>query len=104
MVVGRKSLALDVVEAFRQPLVDRLTLRLLNLGQLGPQSFQGGSKGLRLVPDSFQRYLELYEEQLRSQSEGGDSPTWRERLRRQVADLRAMVMDGEARPFYTWSG
>jgi len=27
---GRKSLSLDVVEPFRQPVIDRLTLRLFN--------------------------------------------------------------------------
>lgn len=37
---GRQSLALDVVEAFRQPIIDRLTLRLLNLRQIQPDDFR----------------------------------------------------------------
>ncbi len=36
---GRKSLALDVVEPFRQPVIDRLTLRLLNKRQVSETDF-----------------------------------------------------------------
>ena len=101
---GRQSLSLDVVEPFRQPVVDRLTLRLLNRKQIAPGDFEGGESGMRLVPDAFKRYLELYEETLRAESEGGGSPTWRERLRQQVDSLKEMVMAGEAAPLYTWAG
>ena len=101
---GRSSLALDVVEPFRQPIVDRLTLRLLNLKQLGPDDFEGGEKGLRLLPESLKRYFALYEEQLRGPSEGEDSPSWRDRLKHQVDALRDMVMGGEPAPFYQWRG
>jgi CRISP-associated protein Cas1 len=59
---GRQSLALDLVEAFRQPVVDRLTLRLLNRRQIGPEDFEGGDRGLLLKPESLKRYLGLYEE------------------------------------------
>ena len=101
---GRKSLALDIVEPFRQPVVDRLTLRLLNLGQLKPGDFEGGEQGLRLHPEALKRYFELYDEQLRSPSEGEGSPTWRDRLKHQVDVLREMVMAGEPAPFYQWPG
>ncbi|MGD2070567.1 MAG: CRISPR-associated endonuclease Cas1 [Gemmatimonadota bacterium] len=101
---GRKSLALDVVEPFRQPLVDRLTLRILNLRQLGPDDFEGGEKGLRLREGPIKLYFELYEEQLRAPSEGEGSPSWRQRLTDQVEALRDMVMGGEVTPLYTWSG
>jgi CRISP-associated protein Cas1 len=101
---GRHSLALDVVEPFRQPVVDRLTLRLLNLKQLTPDDFQGGDRGLRLHPESLKRYFELYEEQLRGPSEGDGSPTWRDRLKHQVDQVRDMVMAGEAAPLYQWPG
>ncbi len=101
---GRKSLALDLVEPFRQPLVDRLTLRILNLRQLGPDDFEGGEKGLRLREEPIKRYFELYEEQLRGPSAGEGSPAWRERLTDQVEALRDMVMAGEVAPLYTWAG
>lgn len=99
---GRQSLALDMVEPFRQPLVDRLTLRLLNLRQITPDDFEGSAKGLRLREEPIKRYFELYEEQLRGPSEGEGSSTWRQRLTDQVDSLRDMVMGGEVAPLYTW--
>lgn len=101
---GRSSLALDVVEVFRQPVIDRLTLRLLNLRQLAPEDFEGGETGLRLSAEALKRYLSLYEEQLRADSEGTGTPAWRERLRSQVDAVKEMVMAGQASPFYAWSG
>lgn len=101
---GRSSLALDVVEPFRQPVIDRLTLRLFNLRQLGPGDFEGGESGLRLSGEALQRYLALYEEQLRAASEGEGTPTWRVRLQSQVDSVKEMVMAGEPVPFYTWRG
>lgn len=99
---GRQSLALDVVEAFRQPIVDRLTLRVLNLRQIQPDDFEGGEQGTRLLPDALKRYLGLYDEQMRSESDGTGTPTWRGRLREQVEGLAAMVMSGTVSPLYTW--
>lgn len=101
---GRSSLALDVVEAYRQPVVDRLTLRLLNLKQITPADFEGGPNGLRLGAEAFKKYLSLFDEQMRSPSEGEGSSTWRHRLDQEAEALRAMVMDGEARSLYIWAG
>ena len=99
---GRQSLALDLVEAFRQPVIDRLTLRLLNLRQIGADDFEGGERGLLLKPSSFKEYLRLYEEHLRNESEGSGSPTWRAQVVWQVDSFREMVMKGEVAPVYSW--
>ncbi len=101
---GRKSLALDVVEPFRQPVVDRLTLRLFNRRQFGPADFEGGERGLRLSPEGFKEYLGCYDQQLRSPSEGQGTPSWRQRIVEQAAALQKMVMSGEAGPLYMWRG
>jgi len=101
---GRKSLALDVVEVFRQPVIDRLTLRLLNRRRLTAEDFEGGEGGLRLLPSPLKGYFLAYEEQLRSASEGQGSPTWREQIQRQVASLKEMVMSGEVVELYQWAG
>jgi CRISPR/Cas system-associated endonuclease Cas1 len=90
------------VEVFRQPVIDRLTLRLLNRRQLTPVDFEGGEAGLRLSTDAFKRFLALYEENLRSESEGQGTPTWRERLQAQVDAVKEMVMAGVVTSFYTW--
>ncbi len=101
---GRQSLSLDVIEAFRQPIIDRLTLRLFNLRQFAERDFEGGEKGLLLHPEGLKRYFRLYEDHLRSPSEGKGSLSWRERLRAQAADLKEMVMSGQAGPLYVWKG
>jgi CRISPR-associated protein Cas1 len=79
---GRESLALDLVEEFRAPMVDRFTLRLLNKRQLAPEDFETREDGaVRLAPDGRRQYLELWEEmlarkaaRLRRESGSGDDP------------------------------
>ena len=100
---GRRSLPLDVVEVFRQPVIDRLTLRLLNLRQFTAEDFEGGKNGVRLQPDSLKEYLESYDAHLRGPSEGAGTPTWRERLHSQVRELKSMVMEGVPGKLYTWT-
>ena len=67
---GRPSLALDLVEAFRAPLVDRLTLRLLNERILTGVDFATRVGGPRdgsvvLMPEVFPKYIEHYEAAMR---------------------------------------
>ena len=67
---GRPSLALDLLEAFRAPLIDRLTLRLLNERILTAEDFGKRVSGTHagsvvLVPEALRRYLERWEEAVR---------------------------------------
>lgn len=101
---GRSSLALDLVEVFRQPVIDRLTLRLLNRRQLAPSDFEGGESGLRLGAESLKKYLSLYEAQLSLESEGAGTPPWREKLQGVVNATAEMVISGQPGPLYTWNG
>ncbi|BBM69629.1 CRISPR-associated exonuclease Cas4/endonuclease Cas1 fusion [Rhodothermus marinus] len=45
---GRPSLALDLMEEFRAPIADRLTLHLFNRGKLRPRHFEERSGGVYL--------------------------------------------------------
>ena len=101
---GRKSLALDMVEPFRQPVIDRLTLRLFNRKQVAVSDFEGGKRGLRLSPQALKDYFRVYEEHLSSPSDGRGTPSWREKIVEQAADLQKMVMAGQAAELYTWRG
>lgn len=93
---GRSSLALDLVEPFRQPVVDRLVLRLVNRRELGPDDFEGGEGGgLRLSDEKFKEFLTKYEERIRERSTGGESPTWREVIRGEAERWKEMVLSGE---------
>jgi CRISPR-associated protein Cas1 len=59
---GRQSLALDMLEEFRHPLVDRFTLKTLNTRALDEDDFEiQNGKRAYLKDESFKRYIGLYE-------------------------------------------
>lgn len=115
---GRQSLALDIVEEFRAPLVDRLVLRLVNLRMLKPDDFEpAAGGGLHLTAEAAKGFFSQYESLMTAPPHadaGGrpargamvatsvreEGPTWRELLRRQVERLvHAIVQGGEYEPF-----
>ncbi len=63
---GRQSLALDMIEEFRQPVVDRLTLTLTNKKILSEDDFllDEASGSLHLKHGSMKKYFKQYEEYL----------------------------------------
>jgi len=104
---GRPSLAADLLEEFRAPVVDRFTLRILNLRMFGPSDFQlhAPSGGMHLTPEAMKRYFAAYEEYL-SQSfldaETEEETTFRRCYRRQAERLAACLKGaGPYQPF-TW--
>lgn len=87
---GRESLALDVMEPFRSPVVDHLVARLVNLGMIREEHFLSDSKiGFRLNPDGFRIFLEQYETQMTT----NDSAR-RERLRTEIVSIRHAILEG----------
>jgi CRISPR-associated protein Cas1 len=97
---GRPSLALDLLEPFRAPLVDRLTLRLVNERILTEADFgqrvTGEAKGgVMLLPDSLKRYLEAYEASVAEtnvRAPAGMRAAWQA----DVEKLAAAIRDGGA--------
>ncbi|TXT64770.1 MAG: putative CRISPR-associated endonuclease Cas1 1 [Promethearchaeota archaeon] len=65
---GKPSLALDLLEEFRQPIIDRLVLRLIQQNQLKVEDFEQSLHGYRLT----QEKKSLYYEELRKEVQGGD--------------------------------
>ncbi len=64
---GRASLALDLMEEFRAPLADRLTLSLFNRRQLKPADFRHLETGAVLLDDDARkRVLAAWQERKRS--------------------------------------
>ena len=64
---GRASLALDLMEEFRPPLVDRLCLSLLNRKQLGPKDFRHEETGgVFLCDDARKAVLTAWQERKRA--------------------------------------
>lgn len=63
---GRPSLALDLTEEFRHPVIDRFTLSLVNNRVLSNADFEEGKdSGVYLKNDSRKKYLLAYEEMIR---------------------------------------
>lgn len=94
---GRPALALDLVEPFRAPVVDRMTLRLFNLRMLKPENFESDDKGgVRLERDALQVFFREYEKTLKNLR-------IRQEIRNQFQQLRR-VFFGEEEQFepYFW--
>ena len=95
---GRPSLALDLLEPFRAPVVDRLTLKLVNERTLTEADFGKrltgeGAGSVILVPDSLRKYLEHYEAaaaEPRQRAPSGIRGAWQA----EVEKLAAAIRDG----------
>lgn len=61
-VHGRPSLALDLLEEFRAPLVDRFTIRAFNLKMLTDADFEGRDGGVFLKREPLKKFLRMWEE------------------------------------------
>ncbi len=103
---GRPSLALDLVEAFRHPVVDRLTLTLVNREMLGTEDFRSGGErpGVFLKPEAMRRYFGEYERWMLErpivkEPAAGSAPRqcFRDLLKDEVEKLASALRD--ARPF-----
>jgi len=94
---GRPSLALDLLEEFRPALVDRLTVRLLNLRVLTPEDFrEHPSQGVFLLREGKKRYFEELGKELNREWEvDGESLSFRKIFRRQAHRLARAIEDDE---------
>ncbi len=94
---GRPSLALDLLEELRAPLVDRWTTNLLNLGVLAPADFTGtAERGVFLTPPALKRYFAAYEKEMTTpMAFGGQTLGFRQIFRRQAERLARHLLEGE---------
>lgn len=102
---GRKSLSLDLVEEFRQPVMDRLALQLFNKGTLGPYDFEkNGDAPPVLTEEGFKKFCQNYEKWISGQNPASGDKSFRQRIQQQAAELKMAVK--EKRPYrpYTWHG
>ena len=100
---GRRSLALDMIEEFRQPIVDRFVFSLCNRKQFSEADFVNkGEKGVLFENQALKRFLRAWEERMRSKS-AGTTHTYRERLRVQVDRLEEALIAGECYEPSAWN-
>lgn len=97
---GRSSLAYDILEEFRYPLVDRLVLKMLNRKFIDATDFvrKGDSENspLQLTRDGMAAFIRHYEEFCDSPNRvalGNENLTWNSLIRLRVEDLRRQLLD-----------
>ncbi|MCL1981921.1 MAG: CRISPR-associated endonuclease Cas1 [Clostridiales bacterium] len=83
---GRNSLALDMMEEFRSPVVDSWILSVLNKNQLKAEHFHVKNGDWRLTDEGFRKYCGLFHDQILP---------WREKFRTQSNNLKLALMKGE---------
>lgn len=72
---GRSSLALDLLETFRAPLVDHCVRRLVNLRICRPQHFESSENGgMRFTRDGLRIFLRAWEDFLAEPAHVGGKP------------------------------
>lgn len=90
--IRRDSLVYDLMEPFRQEIIDHLVLKLLNYRSFQPEDFNCGKDGCFLSDHARCRWYSAYEEELRTPAErfGGRSP--REHIRHEVYTFAVQAM------------
>jgi len=99
---GRPFLALDLLEEFRAPLVDRLSVSLLHLRVLNVDDFRPTPEGgVLLRREAMKRYFPAYEKEISTPfSVDGEELSFRQLFRRQAERLsRALIEGHEYEPF-----
>ncbi len=94
---GRPSLALDLCEELRHPLVDMLTLDLINRATLKENDFCREQGGFMLKPDARKRYFAKYERRMTIQfkhSRTGQNTSVRAIIRAQALKMANAIQEG----------
>lgn len=92
---GRASLACDLVEPLRAPLVDRLVVGVLARKTLTRDSFVQRGAAWRLEPDAFKRFLSTFEQSFHDDSK---PPSLQQQLLERIDHIQDRIrsFDGTA--------
>lgn len=101
---GRPSLALDLLEEWRTPIVERFVLRVCNLRVLRAEHFEadGSGVGVRLTREGMRQFFTEWEKYLLRAVRGvdGEDQAALPAMVKQVDALaKALVEEGEYQPF-----
>jgi CRISPR-associated protein Cas1 len=104
LTYGRPSLALDLVEEFRHPFIDRFTLSLFNNEILTVDDFQPvENEGIYLTKPALKRYFEHYERRIRetfTMRPSGEDVNFRHLFKVQIQAFSKMILEkGDYQPF-----
>jgi CRISPR-associated protein Cas1 len=102
---GRPSLALDMMEEFRSPVIDRMVVAACNQGlfKIADFSKSEGELGINMNSSAKKTLLKLYDERLRTSVKNdatGESSTYETHIRARAAALAYHLRgNGEYLPF-----
>ena len=100
---GRKSLSMDMVEEFRQPVVDRLVLLLFNKRMIGRNDSENSEDGrIVLTEDGFKKFCNEYERWITGKNSFSGEKSFRAVIREQIAELKRSIRNGKAYSPYSW--
>ena len=102
---GRESLAMDLIEEFRAPLVDRFVLNLINRGQIKGDDFERTPNGVVLRKDSRKILMELWEKE---KEVNVSFPLYKKTVPKKVlpylqAQLMSQFIRGDIEEYPPWS-
>ena len=101
---GRKSLALDMVEEFRQPVVDRLVITMFNRKMIRADFFEYPENDMVvLTEDGFKKFCLEYEKWMTGKNSLSGEQSFRVKIREQMAELKSAIRDHRAYRPYSWS-
>ena len=97
---GRKSLALDIVEEFRQPVIDRMTLKLFNKRMIQEFDFTFEEDEVLLNEEGFRKFCKEFERWMTDKEISGMDMGYRGLIREQVKQLKGTIQQkGDYIPF-----
>jgi len=88
---GRKSLALDIVEEFRQPVIDNFVLNIINKGIINESDFEISNEGVVLVEESFGKFCTEYRKYMTANTVNKIS--YEELFKKQIGLLKESIMN-----------
>lgn len=102
---GRESLAMDLIEEFRAPLVDRFVLNLINRGQIKGDDFERTPNGVVMRKDSRKTLMELWEKE---KEVNVSFPLYKKTVPKKVlpylqAQLMSQFIRGDIEEYPPWS-
>ena len=100
---GRKSLALDIIEEFRQPVADRFVLQMFNKRMIHIDDFEVlDNDGVYLTEDGFRKFCLEYEKWMSGKNSASGEKSFRGCIRKQVSMLKKAICENKVYYPYSW--
>lgn len=92
---GRPALALDLIEPWRAPAVDRLVATVLNRRAMKPGDFEPVNGGVLLSPSALTRFFDHYERHLGPRASDAERPGLRHRMSAWLDGVERRILEGD---------